>query len=399
MKISAAVCEYNPYHNGHKYLTDYARSHGFDYFIGIMSGSVVQRGEFAIADKFTRAQAAVSGGVDMIIELPCIYSLSSAERFAYGAVATLDLCGCIDTLFFGAECENITLLSEAAKAASAKAAEDRIRELSANGYSHPRALCEAVRELSGDEIAEVLSKPNNTLAIEYIKALNVLRSDVKPSAVLRQGADHDCGEPKGSFASASLIREMIRSGDDSYKLYIPEKVSEIIYRTTQKKECPVTVKNNDRGFLQALRRLSKSEWECVPGVGEGLENRLYGAVRECLSFDEIMDKVKCKRYTYARISRILLCAYLGITKEIIKTEPQYIRVLAMNKRGAEVLSEISRHARVPVITSPAKDISKLDSEGRKLFELECLATDMYTLFMPDIKECGRDYKSKLITEG
>ena len=391
MNISATVCEYNPYHNGHKYLTDYAGQCGADYFVGIMSGNVVQRGEFAIMDKYLRAQAAVTGGVDIIIELPCVYTLSEAERFAYGAVKTLDMCGCIDKLYFGAECDDIELLKKTAEYVSGIKVKDYIKSLSENGYSHPRAMYNAVNDIYGKEYAQILSMPNNTLAIEYIKALRDISSKIEPIAVKRKAVGHDDCTVKGEFASASFIRQAILSGDSSYQYYVPHAVSKIVDESIKTGECPACTGNNERGFLQALRRMSTEEWSNIPGVNEGLENRIYKAVRERQSFDKIMEGIKCKRYTYSRIRRTLMCAYLGITKKRLMTEPQYIRVLAANMRGINVLREITKKSLLPVIMSPARDINKISGEGKKLFELECKVSDMYTLFTPSITPCGKDY--------
>ncbi len=391
MKISATVCEYNPYHNGHKYLADYAKSNGDDYFVGIMSGNVVQRGEFAVLDKFLRARAAVQNGVDLIIELPCIYSLSSAEWFAYGAVKTLDLCGCIDKLYFGTECEDTELLMKTAEAVSSGKVYERIKELASKGYSHPRALHTAVREIYSDDCADVLSMPNNTLGIEYIRALNAISSSITPCAVLRKGVGHNASETCGEYASASFIREKILSNDTAYKDFIPKTVCDIIDKSICCGSSPARLQNNERGFLQALRRLSPDDWRKTPHISEGLENRLYKAVREYSSIEEIIQSVKCKRYTYARLSRGVMCAYLGITKEIAQTEPQYIRALAFNKRGIDVLREINKTAGLPVIMSPARDKGKLNDKGRELFELECRVTDLYGLFTPTVQKCGRDF--------
>lgn len=391
MNISATVCEYNPYHNGHKYLADCAKSGGDDYFVGIMSGNVVQRGEFAVADKFLRARAAVLSGVDLIIELPCVYSLSSAEGFAYGAVKTLDLCGCIDKLYFGAECEDTALLMKTSEAVSSCRVYERIKELSSSGYSHPRALHTAVREIYSDDCADVLSMPNNTLGVEYIRALSKISSHITPCAVLRKGAGHDADTACGEYASASFVRQKILSGDTAYREYIPKTVCDIIDKSIESGVCPARLQNNQRGLLQTLRTLTPETLREINGVGEGLENRLYKAFREYSAIDEVIQSVKCKRYTYARLCRVIMCAYLGITKRLAATQPQYIRVLSMNKRGIDVLRAINEKSSLPVIISPAKDKGKLTDAGKELFDLECRVTDLYGLFTPTVQKCGKDY--------
>lgn len=394
MKITATVCEYNPFHNGHKYLTEKARENGATHFVGIMGGDFLQRGECAVIDKFHRAKAAVLGGVDLVLELPCIYALASAERFAYGAVAVLDSCGCIDELCFGAECGDTEQLRQIADITARENVLDKVREYQSLGYSHPRAMQTAVCELVSDGItADVLNSPNNTLGIEYVRALTQLNSRIVPYAVQRVGAKHDSAKTFGKFASASLVREKIMCSDMSYEHFIPKEVCDIINMCRADGVCPANVGNNERGMLSVLRKLTANDIANIPDVSEGLEHRIYNAVHTENTVTGIIEKVKCKRYTYARISRVLMCAYLGITKELAAAEPQYIRVLAFNDRGTQILREMKSRARLPLVMSPARDKAKLDDTGRELLELELRASDLYGLFTPKIMECGRDYRN------
>ncbi len=396
MKISAIISEYNPFHNGHRYLIEKVRENGASHIISIMGGNFLQRGNCAIADKYERAKAAVKGGVDVVLELPAVYACSSSERFALGAVGTLEGCGCVDELAFGSECGNIKLLGNAAEIISQNNDVERLcRELKKQGLSHPRAMEQAVRKaaaaMGDDSISDVLKNPNNTLAVEYIKALHSLKSNIQPFTTTRIGAAHDSEITDNRFASASAIREMILKNDNTYSLFVPKATREILSQCIENGECPSQFKNNERGLLSILRQMTACDFARIPDVGEGLENRIVKAVHENNTVSEIITAVKCKAYTHARLSRIITCAYLGITKETASIAPEYIRVLAFNGKGTEILKTMKKTASLPIVMSPAKDISKLGEKGRKLIEADLCASDLYGLLTPDIQGCGKDY--------
>lgn len=398
MKIAAIISEYNPFHNGHKYLTEKARENGATHVIAIMGGNFLQRGNCAIVDKYARAKAAVLGGIDLVFELPQIYAVASAERFALGAVQTLDSCSCVDELCFGAECGDVTQLK---CVADILAQNDEVTRLSKafvkQGYSHPRAMQAAVEELLTDsdmnksELSEILSSPNNTLGIEYIKALKSTDGRIKPFAVKRIGALHDSDITENNIASASAVRNMILKGDISYCDFIPDTTRDIIAECIESGECPSEFDNNSRGILAVLRRMTAEDFAMIPDVTEGLENRLVQAVRENNDISDIITAVKCKRYTHARLSRIIACTYLGITKDISGISPKYIRVLAFNDRGAEILKIMKKSAVLPIVMSPAKDRNKLDEDGKRLLDMDIRSSDLYGLLTPKIQGCSKDY--------
>ena len=231
MKSTAIISEYNPFHNGHKYLIQKSRENGSTHIISIMGGNFLQRGNCAVLDKYNRAKAAVLGGVDLVIELPQIYAAASAEKFAFGAVQTLDKCGCVDELAFGAECGDISMLKNAVSVITQSGeVETLCKQYLKQGYSHPRAMQAAVEDVSqnGDNISDILRSPNNTLGIEYIKSLNNINSNINPFAVKRVGAMHGSLQTDNEFASASAVREMILNGDNSYKKFIPDTTAQII---------------------------------------------------------------------------------------------------------------------------------------------------------------------------
>lgn len=399
MKSTAIISEYNPFHNGHKYLIQKSRENGSTHIIAIMGGNFLQRGNCAVLDKYNRAKAAVLGGVDLVIELPQIYAAASAEKFAFGAVQTLDKCGCVDELAFGAECGDISMLKRAVNIITQSGeVETLCKQYLKQGYSHPRAMQAAVEDVSqsSDNISDILRNPNNTLAIEYIKALDNINSNINPFAVERVGAMHGSMQTDNEFASASAVREMILKGDSSYKKFIPDTTEEIISECITLGECPTEFKNNERGIMTVLRRMTAEDFANIPDVTEGLENRLVKAVRENNSVSDIIAAVKCKRYTHARLSRIIACAYLGITKDISSLEPKYIRVLAFNDRGTEILKLMKKSASLPVIMSPAKDMKKLDDMGKKIFEIDLRASDLYGLLTPNVQRCGNDFYKAMV---
>ena len=399
MKSTAIISEYNPFHNGHKYLIQKSRENGSTHIISIMGGNFLQRGNCAVLDKYNRAKAAVLGGVDLVIELPQIYAAASAEKFAFGAVQTLDKCGCVDERAFGAESGDISMLKRAVNIITQSGeVETLCKQYLKQGYSHPRAMQAAVEDVSqsSDNISDILRNPNNTLAIEYIKALDNINSNINPFAVERVGAMHGSMQTDNEFASASAVREMILKGDSSYKKFIPDTTEEIISECITLGECPGEYKNNSRGIMTVLRRMTAEDFANIPDVTEGLENRLVKAVRENNSVSDIIAAVKCKRYTHARLSRIIACAYLGITKDISSLEPKYIRVLAFNDTGTEILKLMKKSASLPVIMSPAKDMKKLDDMGKKIFEIDLRASDLYGLLTPNVQRCGNDFYKAMV---
>lgn len=401
MKITAIVSEYNPFHNGHKYLIDKARENGSTHIIAIMGGNFLQRGECSVMDKYHRAKAAVLGGVDLVLELPVIYACASAEKFACGAVEILDKCGCIDELCFGAESADTEKLIGAAELTECDELLALCRKYVRKGYSHPRAMqaaAEKIEQSKGQEcLSQLLSLPNNTLAIEYIRTLKRLHSRIKPFSVARRSVEHNSLLTADEYASASAIREMIARNDERYRCFIPDSTCDIIEQCIQDRECPASVQNGERAILAVLRRMKTEDLAKTSDVTEGLENRILKAVKESRSVEELIAKVKSKRYTYSRLSRVITCAYLGITKELANTKPQYIRVLLCNEKGTELLSLMKKTASLPVVISPAKDKEKLSDSGIQMLEKDILASDLYGLMLPDVFPCSKDYYVRLRT--
>lgn len=391
MKICGIVAEYNPFHNGHAHLINEARRNGATHIVAVMSGNFVQRGDAAVCSKWARTQMALDGGADLVLELPVTFASATAQRFALGAVGTLDALGCVDMLCFGSECASAERITQLAKAVEADEVCERIRTKLESGITFAAARQSALTELGYD--GELLENPNDTLAVEYVKALLELNSKIEPLAIKRIGVGHDKGA-NGNIASASHIRKLLMQNED-VSGYVPEATAEIIKQQIKQSACPADLSRLDRALLMTLRKMSVEQMSLLPDISEGLENRLYKASREATSVDELLEAVKSKRYTHARLRRILMFALLGIDRAVYSLSPSYIRVLGMNENGRQILA--SAKPVLPIITR-AKDALSLEGGAKALFDAECVADDVYALCTDEVKPCGATVSTKLITE-
>ncbi len=382
MKTGAIICEYNPFHNGHKYHIDETRKrYGITHLAAVMSGNFTQRGDVAIIDKWKRTEQALRNGIDLVIELPVTAALGSAENFALGAVTILNSLSCIDYLSFGSECGDIELLKEAAGAVHYALEQESFLGYMRRGLTYPNALQKTIEEFYDDDITKALATPNNTLGIEYLKAINDTGSSLTPVTIKRYGADHDSTEIEHSnFISASMLRNMLVKGDDVSSFMPAINADDFSL-----------LSNLEVAILSALRTMSVSDILTAPNVLQGLENRIYKAVKVARSLPELMMLIKTKRYTMARLRRIILCCYLGITKSDAKVLPQYIRVLGMNDKGKEIIS--SAKSVLPINTS-LMDLSKTSTAAKKQAFIENRADNLYALGFSKPLPCGIDFTHK-----
>lgn len=378
MKVAAIICEYNPFHYGHRYLIEKTREVGATHIAAVMSGSFTQRGDLAVFDKYIRAKTALENGVDLVIELPTMYSLSAAEGFAAGAVGIIESLGCVDMLSFGSECGELSALREASSACEYALHTDSFHGLMKSGHSYPAALSTVVKELYTDDVSDVLKSPNNTLAIEYLNALDSMGSAIEPFTAARVGAAHDSDEA-AEFSSASLIRKMILRGEDYSRL-------------APKIEAPnADIKRLERAILSRLRAMHREDFEQLYDGANGLAERLYKAVRKAGTLDELYFLAKTKRYTLARIRRAVLCGFLGLNKGQLLTPNAYIRVLGMNKKGKEILS--AAKCSLPLDTS-LKALSKTSRAAHRQAAFEERCGDLYSLAFEKSAPCGRELTAK-----
>ncbi len=408
-KVLGIIAEYNPFHNGHLYhLNKSKESTGSTYTVAIMSGNFMQRGNTALLDKWSRAEAAIKAGVDLVIELPLIYSISSAENFANGAMKILDSLKVVDYISFGAESSNLDALQTCAKVLSEEPKKyQSMLSLELNkGLSFPKARENALMMYLNDirTYANILSSPNNILGIEYLKSLENLKSTIKPILIQRFEAGYHDINYAGNIASATAIRNIVKNGGyDILRNLLPESTYSILVENIQNGHIIPDLSVFEKQIIYKLRSMDISEIANLPDVSEGLENGIKNAANSCNSIVEFLNIVKSKRYTSTRIQRILLYALLGITKKDMelskKISSPYIRVLGFNKRGRFLLSEIAKaNPKLEIITSVKKFMDSTSNKNLKtFFEKDIWATNVYTIGYDYDSWNNLDYTKKIIT--
>ena len=385
MKIAGIIAEYNPFHNGHAHhIAETRRQTGCDYVVVCMDGSYTQRGEAACLDKQTRARAALSCGADAVFELPALWAVRTADVFARGGAAILGKIGC-DVLSFGSECGDGELLGKLASLRCSEPAEisASIREKLDMGMSHARARGEAIAAYLNMD-ASVINSPNLTLGVEYMRAIRELGLDMEACIIPRIGGYHD--EQIGEIASASAIRAAVQRGEnpvdsvpDCMKAHLP-KIARM--------HAP------DDLLLHLLRGMTEDQVAALPDVDEGLEKRLLKCAREASGRDDLLEKMKCKRYTHARLSRLCAHALLGLTRELADKHPlpEYARLIGLRKDAKDLMAELKKRAQLPLVSDPVQ------LAGDEVFQLECRATDLRALQCDDAdaRRFGQEFTGKFV---
>ncbi len=376
MTVAGIVCEYNPFHNGHKFHIEETRKKtDSDAIVAIMSGNLVQRSDVAVFSKELRAKAAIENGVDLVLELPTSYSTASAELFALSAVGILNALGCVDFLSFGTECDDIDSLCEIAKLLANEPPEFSalLNTFSASGLSYPTARAKAVESFWGKEKSDILSSPNNLLGIEYLKALILQKSNIKPVAIPRKGAGHDAWEANDDIASASYIRDLIKSGRD-FSEFVPESANDIFKDAT-----PHSITKLEEAILCHLIKTPTEDLRKIADVSEGLENRIKDAALSSKTLDELYNAIKTKRYTHSRIRRIILSAFLGITESDRQANPKYIKILGHNETGQKIIAAAKKTATIPLLRNTSQVNKLKDPEIKALWERERIFDKIYDM--------------------
>lgn len=362
MKTVGIICEYNPFHLGHKKQIDTIRAH-FDpdtAIVCLMSGNFVQRGAPAIFHKSLRAQAAVLCGADLVLELPITCALSSAEGFAAGGIRILS--GFCDTLCFGTESGSKDALIDTARALLSPAFSQALRQQLDRGLSFPAARAAALGEQ-----ATLLVNPNDILGVEYCKAILQQNSSMEIFPIIRQGSYHN-SLPDKENPSATAVRQLLLSGRD-WKSCVPEAAWFFF------DDAPLhTLHAGERAVLARLRCMTDLEFEALPYGSEGLWHKFMHACRSCSSIDDIIAATKSKRYTHTRITRMLICAYLDISREMLEKPTSYTRVLAFNDVGRAVLKTARQSGVFPHVGEQMDD---------PYWELEQRASDLHGLCRTD----------------
>ena len=393
MKIVAIVSEYNPFHNGHKYQIDKIREEfGEDTaIIAIMSGSFTQRGEFAIADKVNRAKAAVLSGVNLVLELPFPFSISSAEFFTRSGVYIAKSLNVVDLLSFGSETGSIDELKKIAYNMSDEQyvkCLEKVRNDAKNETIGYAALCEmAYRESFGEGCPDGIFSPNNILAIEYIKALNSFGSDITPHTIKRSGAGYSESIIGGTMLqSATGIRESIQKGDISALEYVPY-LTKNIYLDMIKEGIFPSDSERISSALISFFRLNPTLSGDIHDAQGGLYNRLRDKSFEANSISSLVSLCETKKYTTARIRRAMWNSFFGVTSSEIKELPKYTQLLAADKIGTQILKSVKKVSGFPVITKPS-DYTELSDDIIRQKELSVRAESVWALSLPS-PICGR----------
>lgn len=397
MRIAAIISEYNPFHKGHEYHIKATRQAGFTHIVAVMGGNFTQRGDISVMSKFAKAQAALLCGVDLVIEMPVVFATATAEKFARCGVRLAQALGVVDALSFGAECADIERLTVAARAAMSIDDSAELRGNLQQGMTFAKARENTIRQITQDDTAKLFLRPNNNLAIEYIKAIILQDAGLQPIAIPRLHAAHDSKSSVNGVASASFIREILaRVGPEMIEGYMPMAAYEVLCREIEKGSAPASIQRIERAILARLRTMNLYELALLPDISEGLDRKIFKEARVAGSLEELYSRIKSKRYTHARVRRLILGAFLGITRQDISHEPGYIRVLGFNKNGLDILRAAQSRAVIPIVTS-ARQISKICSESaQQLWLRECVAGDLYALSLPVVGRCGSEQTSGIV---
>lgn len=396
MNLLGLIVEYNPFHNGHLYhLNESKKITNATHTIAVMSGNFMQRGTPALLDKFTRAEMAVRNGVDLVVELPTLYACQSAEIFAHGGISLLNSLNCVKSICFGSEIGDIDILYLISKILIDEPIDFKIKlkDYLDKGLPFPKARASALfyyitenklYDTSEEDLLNMLNSPNNILGIEYIKSILKLNSKIKPYTINRINSGYNSLNVNDSICSASAIRNALKNNSlNTINYTMPKDTYDIINRVIESGFN--LVYNED--FYQILSSIiirDKDNLTDYFEVNEGIENKIYNSIFKCQNIEELQNEIKSKRYTMTKISRTLNNIMLGIKRDdILKTkdlkEMPYVRVLAFNDKGCEILKEIKKNSEIEVITKFSK-IKHIDSDiFNTLINYDIKATNMYNL--------------------
>lgn len=399
MNLTGIITEYNPFHLGHEFhLKNAKKDTKCDGIVCVMSGNFMQRGNPAIMDKWTRAKIAVLNGVDLVLELPLIYSLSSAEDFAYGGVKILNSLNCINNIYFGSESGDISTLKEIAYTLYYEPDEYK-KFLKSNldlGLPFHKARVNALNNVMKNlDVENILSNSNNILAIEYIKALIKLNSSITPFTLKREGSNYNDTDLSNTFSSATSIRETLKSKNNL------EEIKDSITFSTYKELTKLYSEKYDFVFEEDLfpylkyKLITKGKYlNKIDDINEGLDNKILKEILSSNSLDDLILKSKSKRYTYTKISRILSKFFIGLedfnTKALKENDINYIRPLAFNEKGASILKHIKKNTDINIITKVPKHIED------DILKLDLLSTKAYSILNTSIRPLEDYLKSPMI---
>ena len=407
-KVLGIVAEYNPFHNGHLYHITKAKeiSHA-DFTVAVIGGNFTQRGEPSLFDKWSKTETALLSGIDLVLELPVLYSTSSAENFAEGAIKILDSLGVVDDITFGAENPDLEILDAFAEVLYKEPKDFRTllsHELK-KGLPYPKARQNALMMYLNDirKYVNVLSSPNNILAIEYLKALKKCDSVMNPLPIKRVNSAHGSSNVEGSISSASAIRNSVKNNDTfDLSTLMPAGAYSVLKENINQGHILYNLNAFEKEIIYTLRKMDIKQIKELQDVSEGLENAIKKAADSCNTLDELIDMIGSKRYTQTRIQRILLYSLLGITKKDIQLSKKitpYARILGFNKKGKRLISEIvEANPEVEFVASVKKFIKECKNKDlQAMLEKDLLATNIYTLGYGKDSKSNLDFTQKIIS--
>lgn len=405
-KVLGIIAEYNPFHNGHLYhLESSKKLTNCEYTIAIITGNFTQRGSTSIIDKWEKTKAALSNGIDLVIELPLLYSISSAENFADGAIKILNSLNIVDYLSFGTETKDINILDDIANVLYNEPEQYKsllLDELK-KGLSFPKARENALLNYLNDfnKYSNVLSNPNNILGIEYLKALKKYKSTITPICIPRFETSYNSIDFSNNFASATAIRNLIKNNRfNEIKDLIPNSTYSILLENFNKEHIIPDLNVFEKEIMYILRKMTIEEISDLPDVSEGLEFTIKNAVNSCNTICELTDLIKSKRYTLSRINRIFLYALLDINKKdmnLSKNTLPYIRVLGFNEQGKSLLSKVSKNnPSLNIVTSVKKFIDTTNENLKNIIEKDIFASNVYSLGFKSTSISNLDFRNRLI---
>ena len=386
MKTVGIVCEYNPFHTGHKRQIDILRDSGAEIIICAMSGNFTQRGEMTVADKYARAEAAVKCGADIVVELPFPYSSCSAEGFCSAGVHILSSLGC-DTLSFGSESADEALLRRAADIISSPEFISAYTEAQKN-HGSAKAYFELLSRHLGEDV-KLLS--NDILGVSYIAAINRHRSKMDIFPILREGAAYKETSLGDTYPSATALRNAVKNAENSFSGMdsdkIPTPAIESLSAAEKAGHAPVFIGSIGSDILSFFKLMSPEEiadraikrsggGETIASDGCGITERLCYAARSSSSFEEMLTKAYTSRYPDARINRVILFSMLGVSDIFEKSLPEYTTLLAASEKGRKYLSKARKALEYPIVTKPA------DAPSGRLTDTLRLSDSLYASAMP-----------------
>lgn len=364
MRSVGIICEYNPFHNGHKHQIDTLRKMGYDCIACVMSGNYTQRGELTVFDKYTRAESAIIGGASIVLELPFPFSSFSAERFAAAGVFILDALG-IDSICFGSECASTETLVKAANAVDSPEFAQIYAEHAKSGNGSAKAYFEAIRHLSNDT-TELHS--NDLLGISYIRAIQKLEHPMKTVVLKRDGAEYgDASLHIGIAPSATALRAAINNGGDvraALDGYVPNEVADCLAEAQKRNQAPILLGNVGNEILSFFKLMTPQEikaraisrsggGQAVAEDGCGICERICRCARQASSFEEFLQLARNSKYTDARINRVILFSVFGVSDNVALCRPDHTMLLASDSTGRKLLSNIRKSSEIAIITKPS----------------------------------------------